>query len=81
MYPALIAGEIVNAMRHDHASGQTGKIMIKGFARLLAVDFTIAVERSQDFLFLGIDTQDRVASLEKRLDDRGQMVALGVAMW
>jgi hypothetical protein len=31
MYPALIAGEIVDAMRNDHASGQTGKIMIKGF--------------------------------------------------
>lgn len=81
MYPALIAGEIVDAMRDDHTSGQTGEIMIKGFERLLAVDFAIAVERSQVFLLLGIDAQDRVARFEKRLDDMGQMAELDAAMW
>ncbi len=60
MYPALITGEIVDAMRNDHPSGQTGEIMIKGFERLLAVDFAVAVERSQVFLLLGIDAQGRV---------------------
>src|SRR4029450_272719 len=80
MYPALIAGEIVDAMRDDHTSGQTGEIMIKGFEGLLAVDFAIAVECSQVFLLLGIDAQDRMASLEKRLDEMSQMAELLAAM-
>src|SRR5712692_2916345 len=80
MYPTLITGEIVDAMRNDHTSGQAGDIMIKGFERLLTVDFAIAVERAQAFLLLGIDAQDRVASLEKLLDEMRQMAELLAAM-
>ena len=80
MNPALIAGEIVDAMRNDHTSGQTRDIMIKGFERLLAVDFAIAVECSQVCLLLGIDAQDRVTRFEKRLDEMRQMAELLAAM-
>src|SRR5712691_1113848 len=80
MNPALITGEIVDAMRNDNASGQTGEIMIKGLERLLAVYLAIAIERAQKFLLLGIHAQDRVASLKKLLDEMGQMAELGVAM-
>ena len=67
MNPALIAREVVDTMRNDDATGQAGEVMIKGFEGLLAVDFAIAVERPQVFLFLGIDTQDWVAHLQKLL--------------
>ena len=80
MNPALIAGEVVDTMGNDHAAGEAGKIMIKGFERLLTVDLPIAIERSQVFLFLRIDAQDRVARLEKRLHERGQMAKLLAAM-
>src|SRR5712691_672122 len=80
MNPAVIMGEIVDTMWNDHATGQAGEIMIKHFERLLAVYFAIAVERSQAFLFLGVDAQHRVASLEKLLDEMGEMAELGIAM-
>ena len=80
MNPALIPGQIVDTMRNNHATGQAGKIMIKRFERLLAVDLAITVERSQELLLLGIDAQDRVASREKLLDEMAQMAKLRVAM-
>src|SRR3989454_10354665 len=80
MNPALIAGEVIDTMGNDHAAGEAGKIMIKGFERLSTVDLPIAIERSQVFLFLRIDAQDRVARLEKRLHERGQMAKLLAAM-
>src|SRR6476619_84959 len=80
MYPALITGEIVATMRNDYTRGQTGEIMIKGFERLLAVDFAVAIERSQVFLLLGIDAQDGVTRFEKRLDEMRQMAELLAAM-
>src|SRR2546428_13115301 len=67
-------------MWNDHASSQAGDIMIKGFERLLAVDFAIAVERAQKFLLLGIDAQDRVPRFEKRLDEMRQMAERLAAM-
>src|SRR5712692_5290040 len=60
MYPALIPGAIVDAMRHDHPSGQTGDIRIQGVERLVAGDFAIALECSHVCLLLGIEAQDRV---------------------
>src|SRR5207244_10115593 len=80
MNPALIAGEVIDTMGNDHAAGEAGKIMIKGFERLLTVDFPIAIERSQVFLFLRIEAQDRVAHIEKRLDEMSQMAELLAAM-
>ncbi len=80
MHPALIAGEGRETRGNDHTAGEAGKIMIKGFERLSTVDLPIAIERSQVFLFLGIDAQDRVARLEKRLNERGQMAKLLAAM-
>src|SRR5712691_8991361 len=80
MNPALIAGEVIDTMGNDHTAGEAGKIMIKGFERLSTVALPIAIERSQVFLFLGIDAQDRVARLEKRLNERGQMAKLLAAM-
>src|SRR5216683_3309109 len=80
MNPALITGQIVDTMRNDHAPGQAGKIMIKRFERLLAVYLAITVERAQEFLLLGIDAQDRVASLEKLLNEMRQMAELLAAM-
>src|SRR6058998_2832691 len=80
MNPALIAGEVVDTMGNDHAAGEAGEIMIKGLACLSTVDLPIAIERSQVFLFLGIDAQDRVASREKRLNESGQMAELLAAM-
>ena len=62
MNPALITGKIVDTMRNDDATGQTGEIMIKRFERLLAVYLAITVERAQEFLLLGIDAQDGVAA-------------------
>src|SRR2546425_6598769 len=80
MNPALIPRKIVDTMWNDHAPGQAGKIMIKRFERLLAVYLAITVERAQEFLLLGIDAQDRVARLEKLLNEMGQMTKLRVAM-
>src|SRR5712691_10373106 len=80
MNPALIAGEIVDPMRDDHARGEAGEIMIKRFERLLAVHFAIAVECSQELFLLGIDAQDWVASSKKLLDHLSQMAELGAAM-
>src|SRR2546428_875496 len=80
MNPALIESEVVDTMRNNHPTGQTGKIMIKRFERLLAVYLAIAIERSQELFLLGIDAQDRVASLEKLLDEMAHMAELGVAM-
>src|SRR5262249_61965220 len=80
MNPALIAGEVVDTRGNDHAVGEAGKIMIKGFERLSTVDLPIAIERSQVFLFLRIDAQDRVTRLEKRLNEHGQMAKLLAAM-
>src|SRR3989442_12480957 len=80
MNPALIAGEVIDTMGNDHTAGEAGKIMIKGFERLSTVDLPIAIERSQVCLFLGIDAQDRIARLEKRLNERGQMAKLLAAM-
>src|SRR2546426_3709120 len=80
MHPALIAGEIVDTMRNDDASSEAGEIMIKGLERLLTVHLAITVERSQEFLLLGIDAQDRVASSEKLLDEMREMAELGAAM-
>ena len=68
-------------MRHDHATSQTGDIMIKHWERLVAGHLPIAIERSQALLLLGIDAQDRVASLEERLDEVAHMAAWCVAMW
>ncbi len=42
MNPAVILGEIIDTMRHDHATSQTGEIMIKHWERLLAVHLPIA---------------------------------------
>src|SRR5881275_2198448 len=80
MNPALIPGQIIDTMRNDHATSQAGKIMIKRFECLLAVYLAITVKRSQEFLLLGIDAQDRVAGLEKLLNEMGQMAKLLVAM-
>ena len=80
MNPALIESEVVDTMRNNHTTGQTGEIMIKRFERLLAVYLAIAIERSQELFLLGIDAQDRVASLEKLLDEMGQMAKLRIAM-
>ncbi len=46
MNPAVILSEILDTMRHDHATSQTGEIMIKHWERLLAVHLPIAIERS-----------------------------------
>src|SRR5712691_3030353 len=80
MHPALIAGEIVDTMRNDDASSEAGEIMIKGLERLLTVHLAITVECAQAFLLLGIDAQDRVARLEKLLDEMRQMAELLAAM-
>src|SRR2546430_6704474 len=80
MNPALIAGEVVDPMGNDHAAGEAGEIMIKGFECLATVDLPVAIERSQVFLFLGIDTQDRVARSEKFLDEIRHMAKLFTAM-
>lgn len=80
MNPALITGKVGDTMRNDHAPGQAGKIMIKCFEGLLAVDFAIPIERSQVFFLLGIHAQDRVARGEKLLDEMGQMAKLRIAM-
>src|SRR2546428_13815175 len=80
MNPALIAGEVVDTMGNDHAAGEAGKIMIKGFERLSTVYLPIAIERSQELFLLGIDAQDRVASLEKLLNEIGQMAELLASM-
>src|SRR2546427_1797568 len=80
MNPALIESEVVDTMRNNHTTGQTGKIMIKRFERLLTVHFAIAIERSQELFLLGIDAQDRVASLEKLLNEIGQMAELLASM-
>ena len=80
MNPAVILGKIIDTMRHDHATGEAGEIMIKGLECLLAVDLAMTVERAQKFLLLGIDAQNRVASREKLLDEMAQMAKLRVAM-
>ena len=51
MNPAVILGQIIDTMRNDHATRQTGEIMIKHWDCLLAVDLPIPIERSQN-LFL-----------------------------
>ena len=80
MHPALMTGKIVETMRHDHTTGQAGDIMITRCACLLAVSLAIPVERSQACLLLGIHAQDRVASLEKRLHEMGQMAKRRIAL-
>ncbi len=80
MHPAVMLGEIIDTMRHDHATSQPGDIMIKHWERLLAVHLPIAIERSQELFLLGIDAQDRVASFKKLLDEMADMAKLCVAM-
>jgi len=80
MHPALMAGEIVDTMRNDHARGEAGEIMITRFERLVAVHFAIAGEGSPALFLLGIDAQDGVASLKKLWDHLGQMAELGAAL-
>jgi len=81
MPPALMTGKVRETMRNEPATGQAGDSMITRFERLLARDLAITGERAQACLLLGIDAQDRVASLTKRLHAMGQMAKLRVAMW
>jgi hypothetical protein len=55
MHPAVILGKIIDTMRHDHATGEAGDILITGLECLVAVDLAMTVERAQKFLLLGID--------------------------
>jgi len=80
MHPAVVLGEIIDAMRNDDATGQTGKIMIKHGDRLLAIHFAIAIERSQALFLLGIDAQDGVARFKKLVDEVADMAELGVTV-
>jgi hypothetical protein len=45
-----MTGQSVETMRHDHATGQAGKIMLKRFERLLAVYLAITGEESREML-------------------------------
>src|SRR6266699_4274785 len=80
MNPAVILGKIIDTMRNDHATGEAGEIMIKGLECLLAVDLAMTVERTQQFLLLGLDAQNRVSRREKLLDEMAQMAKLRVAL-
>ena len=80
MHPALRAGKIVEPMRHDHAMGQAGKIVIKRLEGLLAGDLAIPLERSHVCFLCGLHAQDRGASGEQLLDARGQRAKRRLAM-
>ena len=47
--------------------------MIEGFLSLLAIHLAMAVERAQELLFLGVDTQDRMARGQELLDQFGDV--------
>jgi hypothetical protein len=78
MKPPMIEAQVVDAVRNDDALGQRGKVVIKRFECLLRVHLAVAIERTQEFLFLRIHAQDGVARPLKVLDEMGQLTELRV---
>jgi hypothetical protein len=75
-----MASEVVETMRQKPPTGQTGTSMLKRLERLVAVPLALARERAQTLFLLGLDAQDRVASLKQLLEEMTARAALGVAM-
>ena len=59
----MIALEIVDAVRVDDAAGVAGKVVVQGFDGFLRVGVSFAKKIADQFLFLGVDAENRVAGL------------------
>ena len=57
----VIALDIVDAVRVDDARGIAGKIVIQGFDGFLRVRMALAKKIADEFLLLGVDTENGIA--------------------
>lgn len=58
---AVIASWIVKAVRVDNAAGQRRKVVVQRLDDFLRIGVARSEEIAEQFLFLGVDAQNRVA--------------------
>ena len=77
---ADVSLQIVKAMRMDHAGCQVRKVVIEGLDRFLGVEMSVAIEISDEFLFLGVHAEDRVWRVFVRVSQLSDLEELLVSL-
>ena len=78
--PAFVATHIVQAMRNDHAGRPRREIVVESFARPVAVHTTVAIQISQELLFLCVHTEHRQPGMQVLVNQRADVTELCVTI-
>ena len=77
---AVVGNHVVDAVRHEHPTGQMAIVVVMDALRGGAVALSAPVQGSQQFLFLGVDAQYRRATLACAAAQFGDVAKLLVTL-